>query len=47
MTTQLKSKAKTAAATAAGGFVISNPLISVFLVGAGLAVYLSWRASQR
>jgi hypothetical protein len=44
--TSTKSKAKTAAATAAGGFFIANPLLSVFLLGAGLAIYWTMRSSR-
>jgi hypothetical protein len=42
----LSPKTKTAAATAAGSFFVANPLISLFAIGAGVAVYFAWRSRR-
>jgi hypothetical protein len=43
---KVKAKAKAAAGTAAGAFFLANPLISAFIIGAGLAVYFTYRYSR-
>jgi hypothetical protein len=43
---QVPPKTKTAAVTAASGFFLANPLISAFLIGAGVAIYFAIRSRR-
>jgi hypothetical protein len=40
---RIPKSSRKAAATAGGAFVLTNPLISVFLAGVGLAIWWSVR----
>ena len=43
----LSKAAKTTATTAATGFAIANPLMTAFIVGIGLAIWLTLRTHGR